>query len=673
MSAFDRQELVQTLFEESGDALFLFDPDTEQLLDVNPMVQRLSGFARQELLKMPISFLFRSETPGRLNRLRQAFHKTGVFHSQEDFLLRTNRDGAWISVNLTITRLHVRPRKLGLIAARDIRERQEAHRRQMKTEAELHRVLASVSASEARYRSLTENLEQCIFLKDAELRFVAANSRFCELLGRTEAELIGMTDWDFFPPERASRYQADDRRILADGKRLELEEQFPLGDMLRTVRVVKTPVKDDLGQTVGVHGIFWDVTEQRTLEAQLRQAQKMEAVGQLAGGVAHDFNNLLTVILGNVQLLQTVLPPGHPQRSCLEATEKAALRAADLTRKMLGFSRRTSLSLVPVDLRAEIDETVALLERTIDPRISLEVEHAPGLWLVEADPGQINQVLMNLCLNARDAMPEGGTLRLSAENVVLDHDAVRWQLEARTGEFVRLRIEDTGSGIAPEVLPRIFEPFFTTKEAGKGTGLGLAMVFGIVKQHQGWIDCSSEVGAGARFDIHFPRFHLKSEIGTEAKRARAVPSPRHGHETILLVDDEAMIRNLGRTILQGHGYQVLLAEDGQEAVETYRREKGRIDLVVMDLMMPRLSGPDALRQLLRMDPEVRVILASGYAAEHVTGPEGNRVLGFLAKPYSPEQLAQAVRAALDRHHLQAAARSPIADSAVRQDLVCPQI
>jgi len=763
-STFNREELVQTLFEESGDALFLFDPDSEQMVDVNPTVQRLSGFTRQECLHQPVSYFFRSETPGRLNQLRQAFRKTGVFHSQEDFLLRTKDEGIWVPLNLTITRLHVRPKILGMITARDIREQRQTHRQLKKTEAELRRVLASVSdylwsveidraggvrscytspvvekvtgrppeyyerwpeamldtvhpedrprleeivarlrtepaaageyeyrivrpdgtvrwlrnsvrashdadgdlrldgvvtditerkagegavlVSEARYRSLTENLEQCIFLKDAELRFSAANRRFCESVGLSEEQLIGKNDADLYPAELAAKYQADDRRVLTEGKRQELEEQNLSGGKLRTVRVVKTPVKDADGRNVGVLGIFWDVTEHRALEAQLRQAQKMEAVGQLAGGVAHDFNNLLTVVLGNVELLRATVADDGLSHRLLEETQTAVLRAAELTSKMLGFSRRTTLRLEPFDLNSAIDETFGLLRRTIDPRINLASACAADLWLVQADAAQINQVLMNLCLNARDAMPEGGRLRVETANVVLDEETVRLQLEARTGDFIRVRVEDTGIGIAPASMPHIFEPFFTTKAPGKGTGLGLAMVFGIVKQHKGWIECVSTLDAGSRFDIYLPRHLSASAVETEKPHSNGAPS--RGRETVLLVDDEPMIRNLGRTILQAFGYTVYLAEDGIEAVEMYERERDRIDLVVLDLMMPRLSGQDAFRRLLQIDPHVRVLFVSGYSGEPIFGAECERGFGFLAKPYRPDDLARAVREALDR-------------------------
>lgn len=503
----------------------------------------------------------------------------------------------------------------------------------------------ALRASELKYRSLAENLEQCVFLKDHELRYVAANQRFCDALGRSEADIVGKTDRDLYPLHLAAKYQADDRLILRDGRRLELEEENLVHGQPRMVRVVKTPVMDDQGAIVGVLGIFWDVTDQRLLESKVRQIQKMEAVGQLAGGVAHDFNNLLTVILGNVSLLRAHRMPEEVENELLTTTEKAALRAAELTSKLLGFSRRTSLRLVETNLNACVEETVMILRRTIDPAITIEVDAAPNLWTVYADLSQMNQVLMNLCLNARDAMPKGGRLRIETRNGVLDEEYARGHGEARPGEFVRLRVEDTGHGMPPEVRQRIFEPFFTTKEAGRGTGLGLAMVFGIVQQHKGWIDCYSEVNRGTQFDIYLPRYQPPHE-------ADAGPTPPQsaagGHETILLVDDEPMIRTLGQNILESYGYRILLAEDGVKAVEIYRRDWQRIQLVILDLTMPGLAGRDAYEELVRINPEVRVLFASGYPVDEIAQLPSKRVQGFVRKPYLPDELAHAVRASLSK-------------------------
>jgi CheY-like chemotaxis protein len=297
----------------------------------------------------------------------------------------------------------------------------------------------------------------------------------------------------------------------------------------------------------------------------------------------------------------------------------------------------------PVDLNAAADETVRLLRRTFDPRIKVQVQLQPDLWPVQADASQVNQVLMNLCLNARDAMPQGGALILETANRTIDAGQ-RLALDGRPGDFTHLRVRDTGCGMPPEVQEHIFEPFFTTKEPGQGTGLGLAMVFGIVKQHRGWIECHSRVGEGTTFDVYLPR--LAAPVPAAA--APEADEVRGGSETILLADDEMVVSRLGQTILERHGYRVLNAADGAEALDLYRRQPEEIDLVILDLAMPRLSGPETLQELRKINPGVSVLISSGYATEEeLRAVERAGVLGFVAKPYRPLDLARRVRAALD--------------------------
>jgi PAS domain S-box-containing protein len=493
------------------------------------------------------------------------------------------------------------------------------------------------------YRTLVENLEQAVFLKDRAGRYRAVNRPFCQTLGVPEVAVLGKTDADLLPPERASRSAADDDRVLNQGQRLEAEDETVCNGRPRVVRVVKSPLRDAEGRIAGVLGIAWDVTEERSLEAQRRHAQKMEAIGQLAGGVAHDFNNLLTAILGNVSLIAGGLPEGDPNRPLAAAAEAAALRAATLTGQLLGFARRTLLRPQPLRLDALAGETAALLRHTFDPRVAIQVRTPPEPWLVLADANQMNQVLMNLCVNARDALPNGGRLLVQVGNVVLAEGDVRGRLEARPGEFVRLRVADTGHGMPPEVRERIFEPFFTTREQGQGNGLGLAVVFGVVKQHHGWIECHSQPGQGTRFDVYLPRHHPDTPAVPPA------PAPaRGGTETVLLVEDEPMLRTLGRAILEQRGYRVVVAEDGAEAVRIYGQMAKEIDLVLLDLTAPQRTGTDALQELLRLDPDVRVLLASSSADPPVGDAGHPRVFGLIAKPYRPEELAAAVRAALDK-------------------------
>lgn len=623
----------RSIFENAIEGIYQSAPDG-RFLTVNPMLARILLFDSPEELLATVAQenrIFYADSDRRVEFVR-LMREQGAVTNFESEIIRRDGSHAWISEN-----------------ARALRDEADALVGYEGTIVDItgRKIAESALAHErALLRSLIDSIPDLIFYKDRTGRYLGCNAAFEKYSGRTEKELVGKTDAELLSRDLADFYKERDRQVLAEGKPRRDEEWLEARDGRSTlVETLQTPFFGPDGQVLGLIGMCRDITERKRLEEQLRQAQKMEAIGQLAGGVAHDFNNLLTAILGNVSLLLGSKPPADPDYELLAASEQAAQRATDLTRQLLGFSRQTMLRLEPANLNASIQEIVAILRRTIDPRIAVAIEPDPELWTVQADPGQINQVLMNLCINARDAMPDGGRLLLQATNVELDAQSGRQQLEARPGEFVRLRVQDTGHGIPPEVKARIFEPFFTTKGPGKGTGLGLAMVYGIVQQHLGWIECYSEVGRGTYFDIYLPR---SQQAAVQPKAKAAATSALRGSETILLVDDEAVIRNVGRAILQRQGYQVLLAQDGQEAVEIYQREGHRIHLVILDLTMPRLSGRDTLRQLLQINPAVLVLLSSGYTADSVpeVGKEG--VLGFVNKPYRPQDLTQAIRAALDR-------------------------
>jgi two-component system cell cycle sensor histidine kinase/response regulator CckA len=502
----------------------------------------------------------------------------------------------------------------------------------------------ALRSSEARYRTLIESLEQSIFLKDRNLRFLTANKNYCHILGCTEAELLGKTDFDFFPSEIAEKYRADDLLVLQEGRHVQTEERRMHHRQTFIHRSVKTPVMDEAGNIVGVLGILWDVTEHLSLETQLRHVQKMDAIGQLAGGVAHDFNNLLTVILGNLSYVVSRHMVSEEGLELLKNAEQAGLRSAELTQRLLSFSRRTTLRAELYSLNVAVQEAVNFLRPTIDPRIELESRLAPNLWSIKADPGLINQLLMNLAINARDAMPNGGKLLFQTANFVPDPEYLRLHLEARPGEFVHLRVQDTGHGMTSDVRQRIFEPFFTTKEIGKGTGLGLATVFTIVRQHGGWIVCESQVKIGTTFDVFLPRTTLPVVVPQQ----KTIPPVDLGTETLLLVDDEPMVRNLGSLVLRKFGYKVLLAEDGRKALEIYQEQAADIDLIILDGTMPRLSGRDTLRELVRLNANVRVLFSSGYTVEHLDLADFPQVVGFMHKPYRVEDLAAKVRSILDK-------------------------
>jgi PAS domain S-box-containing protein len=512
---------------------------------------------------------------------------------------------------------------------------------QVKALLRVHQAEEQARTVARQWQATFDAISDGVYLLDRDGQVMRCNRATEALTGQPQAQALGRAWFDLFP-EGSDLHDGSAFQRTLETQHRETREVV-LGD--RCLQITIDPTFDESGGLSGAVLILADVSERKRLEDQLRQGQKMQAVGQLAGGIAHDFNNLLTVIQGNVSLLLRDAPAGSPGLEFLRAIEKASGRAAELVRQLLAYSRRTILWLKPIHPEQAVEEMVTILRRTIDPRITVEVASAPDLWPVQADPTQVHQVLMNLCLNARDAMPEGGRLVLETDNVELTPETVHNRPEARVGQFVRLRVRDTGHGIPPAVLPRIFDPFFTTKEQGKGTGLGLALVFGIVKQHRGWIECTSEVNQGTTFTIFLPRSTAPVAATPEPRPATSPPT---GHETIFLVDDEDMIRSLGRRMLQRAGYEVLLAANGEQALEVYRQAHSRIDLVILDLTMPRLSGKDALRQLVRINPAARVIIASGYSAEDMDVSGLDKVIAFIPKPFREEDLLKAVRQALDR-------------------------
>ena len=398
------------------------------------------------------------------------------------------------------------------------------------------------------------------------------------------------------------------------------------------------------GQLVRVWGTQRDVTEQRHLEEQFRQSQKMEAVGQLAGGIAHDFNNLLTAILGNTQLLLRELPPGDSMHGDVEEIRKASERAASLTRQLLAYSRRQMLQPEVLDLNVVMAEMDKMLRRLIGEHIDLVAVFAPDLGRVRADPNQIEQVIVNLAVNARDAMPDGGKLTIATANVDLDETFAQAHLGSVPGSYAMLSVTDTGVGMDATVRAHLFEPFFTTKEVGKGTGLGLATVYGIVKQSGGYISVSSEPGHGSSFKIYLPRIATPAEPPAGAPKGGPAP----GSETVLVVEDEPAVLTLSRRALESQGYVVLAASDADAALRVVERHGGMIHLLLTDVVMPGLSGRELADRLSAQRPGIRVLYMSGYpgdaVVQHGTLPLGS---AFLQKPFSPDGLARKVRDVLD--------------------------
>ncbi len=413
-----------------------------------------------------------------------------------------------------------------------------------------------------------------------------------------------------------------------------------------TCEWIDTPLPDGDGRVTEVMCLVQDITEKQLLEERVRQSQKMEAVGQLAAGVAHDFNNLLTIINGYSDLLLGSLPPGEPSWELVEEIHRAGERSAGLTRQLLAFSRKEVVAPRLLDLNAVVTEAEKLLRRVIGEDVRLRTALAPDLWPVKVDPGQVDQVLLNLAVNARDAMPTGGRLTVETKNVELTDEFVRTHPDSTPGPYVLLAVSDTGCGMTGAVKARIFEPFFTTKGAGRGTGLGLATVFGIIKQSRGLIDVYSEVGIGTTFKVYLPRVE---PAASDPGRRSGVRTPPRGTETVLLVEDEDGVRALTRHVLVGCGYAVLEAADGQEAVRAAEVHDGPIHLLVTDVVLPTIDGRTVAERVAQVHPDVRVLYVSGYTADAVIH-HGilHETVPFLQKPFAPTALAVKIRELLDQ-------------------------
>ena len=513
-----------------------------------------------------------------------------------------------------------------------------AHAREK--EAELRR-------SEERYRALIELAADAIFVGRADGTIAEVNRRACELTGRSREELLGVRMERLFPPDELARAPLRYESIGSTGAPLVVEREMVCHDGSRVpVEMSSRRMPDGSYQTIAR-----DVSERRraeqerlALEARLRQAQKMEAVGRLAGGVAHDFNNLLTAITGSLTLAMRDVGEGSRARRWLNEVDAAAWRAAALTRQLLAFSRKQIIAPRVLDLREVVSGLRPMLARLIGEDVELATTLPDDACLVDVDQGQMEQVLLNLAANARDAMPFGGRLALDVSVVRVDERFARSHPEARAGEHAVLSVRDTGHGMTDEVRSRVFEPFFTTKPAGSGTGLGLAMVYGAVQQNRGWIEVDSAPGHGTTFRIFLP-------VVERAEAAAATSSTDsgalRGTETVLLVEDEAPVREVMTEQLQSLGYRVLACPSGESALTTAQAHAGAIDLLVTDLVMPGMNGRELARRLEAARPELKVVFTSGYG-EEVVARHGVLEPGvrFVEKPYTLRTLAERLREAL---------------------------
>jgi len=514
--------------------------------------------------------------------------------------------------------------------------------------------------SEERFRLLAENVVDIIWILDPkDLRFIYVSPSVERILGYPPEEMKELKLGQLLAAESMELAQKNIGIILEKNQssssqitRGELKLYHKDGSTVWVETTAKVLYINWISSFV-IIGVTRDITERKAsekerknLQNQLLQAQKMEAVGTLAGGIAHDFNNSLQGILGYTQILICDKEEGHPDLKLLRPVESTAQRASELTKQLLTFGRRVEGKLRPLSLNQEVRQLQQLLQRTIPKMIAIETHLANDLKIIQADSVQIEQLMMNLCINSRDAMPDGGILVIECLNTTLDQKYCKRHLDTVPGEYVMLRISDTGKGMDKQTLEHVFEPFFTTKKSGKGTGLGLAMAYGIVKNHGGHITCESAPGQGTTFSIYFPA--IKEPGPVQPRRHPEFTQNLHGNETILLVDDEDFLLDFGKRMLTRFGYKVLTAPDGETALQVFGKNREHIALVILDLIMPGMGGKTCLEQMLKEDPAARIIIASGQGIEGRAKEEiESKAAGLISKPFDLQKMLHIVRKTLD--------------------------
>jgi PAS domain S-box-containing protein len=623
--------------------MWVTDLDTLQFLEVNEAAVQHYGYSREEFLSMGTHDVRASgDTERYVKYINEVIKKhTDAVFGRAGLWRHHKKNGETLDVEIKWSRIMFRGRPAVLIMAHDVTERKRAAEALEKSEASLaaaQRIahlgswelelknLADVNSNELRWSDETYRIfgyepRQVAVTNDLFFRAVHADDR--QRVGAALVEAL----------QTKNAYDLEHRILLPGGEERHVRERGEI-------------ITDASGRPVRILGIVLDITERRQLGEQLRQSQKMEAIGQLAGGVAHDFNNILTVIHGHASLLLVDEAITKNAARSAQQIAQAAERAAGLTRQLLTFSRRQVMQPRRLDLNAVVSNMTMMLGRILGEDIALQLNYWPEPAFIKADASMMEQVLLNLVVNARDAMPKGGQLAIKITTSKADPNYRTYHSESRAEDFVCLNVTDTGSGIDPETLRRIFEPFFTTKEVGKGTGLGLATVYGIVNQHQGWIEVDSEVGKGSTFRVFLPT--AKEALPADEEDTPR-PEARGGDETILVVEDEIAVRELVCSVLGGRGYNILQAETGVKALEVWQSNKKKIDLLLTDLVMPdHLNGRELAEKLRADKPSLKVIFTSGYSAD-VVGKDFvlQRGLHYLQKPYDPQKLALTVRDCLD--------------------------
>ncbi len=630
----DSEVQFRTIFEQSTDSIFLIEPNTGRIVAFNEKAHQSLGYTREEFIGFKISDFeavkTEADTKKHIEDILAIRRKT--FQTKH----RT-KEGLTRDVEVTVSVIKVKEKPFLLSVIHDFTEQRQAEAKDRLSSTVIN------SAAEA------------VLITDADEKIISVNPAFIEVTGYSEEEVIGQTPRMFQSGKHDKAFYQEMWNILsATGQwQGEIWDRKKNGTVYpKWLSIIA--IKDETGKTTNYTSLFNDISERKEMEKQLRQTQKLETIGQLAGGVAHEFNNLLTPIIGYVEILleQTLNQP--KVQDPLFMVRKAAQRAARLTKELLSFSHQTPINLKSQSLSDLTLEVEHLLRQAIDRKIEITVESSDNLWPAHIDTDQIHQVIVNLCVNSRDTLKECMLARdnfkplieIKLKNVHLDREYCKAHLNAKIGDFVCLSVSDNGSGIDEAAVPHLFEPFFTTKEIGKGTGLGLASTHGIVKRHKGWIDLRTAKDEGTTFEVYLPR----TGRPVEATHQKLADKPvTHDPMTIMIVDDDEFIRELGKVALERQGHTVLLAEGGNQALDIFKEERRRIKIVILDLTMPHESGWEVLRRLRALDPALKVIISSGHDISDQTKKKGNLELyTVLSKPFTPSDMGRVIREVLEQ-------------------------
>jgi len=627
------EERYRQLFNVGSDALLVVDVETRKLVNANDAAVALYRYSREELLALQINDLFADTDDGHQQIVSS---HSGILHMP----LRHHRkkDGTVFPVEMSCNHFEIEGKRLRLAAMRDISER-------MRTEQELRESRKFLS-------ELIENSGNLICVKDRQGRYTMINRKWEAVTGLRRENVIGRTDAEIFSPVDAEQFRRNDLEVIETKQVTEKEEYLEdAHGGRRSFLSIKFPLFNDDGTVSGICGMIAELTERRQAEEererlreQLSQGRKMESIGRLAGGIAHDFNNMLGVILGHTELALLKLNPDDQLYGNLKEVEKAAKRSADLTRQLLAFARRQTVVPKVLDLNETVAGLLKMLERLIGEDIEIAWQPAGDLWPVRMDPSQVDQILANLCANARDAIADVGRITISTINVSISDSFCIGHEGCAAGDFVMLSVADTGCGMDKDMIDLLFEPFYTTKEVGKGSGLGLPTVYGIVRQNSGFVKVDSEVGHGTTFRVYLPR-HSETEVRSQA--GQAVGKGAIANATVLLVEDEPAILSMARMMLENLGYQVLTAKTPQEAIHLVTEYGGTINLLVTDVIMPEMNGWELSKKLQAIQPDLKRLFTSGYTADVIAHHNvREETVHFVQKPFTLEALSEKVREAL---------------------------